>query len=539
MVLAGGRRLVNCDLTANARIPGGAVRWRLVSQRDGKALPSDETLRTLLDIAPDAIAIVRGATVLYMSPTGARMLGYADAHDVIGVDMNAWLHPDDVAIAAQRVAETMRRGRAHDLPQVYRARRLNGDLFLAEVLSVPITYDGGPALLSFVRDVTERRALENRLAEAERLAALGRLSAGVAHELNNPLTHLVLAVTRLRQLFASITPASAEAVLAEARCKLDDMTDDLDRMMIIARELRLFASPQPTSREPVNLKDLLERALRTVEEIDPAHGVRIERRHDDQVGPADADPSRVVQVFINLVRNAIESLRDAPGDRLPTVTLSLRPHGDDSVAAEVADNGPGIAPELRERIFEPFFTTKAYGAGAGLGLAISRSLIHALDGSLEVASEPGRGTTFTVVLPCWRRPLQTIEPPRPSSARLRVLVIDDEISIGRTIDSIFEDVHDVVVTTSARDALAQLEQGQSFDVILCDVVMPGDSGVDFYDGLRQIRPDLCERVVFMTGATLGSDAGRSLAALPNIVLEKPFDLDRLEAILATAAADTG
>ena len=537
MVLARGRRLVNCDLTANAH-GVGAVRWRFVSQGTGQGQLSDETLRTLLDIAPDAIAIVRGPSVVYMSPTGARMLGYANARDVIGVPMHDWLHPDDVAMAKQRVEEVMRTGRPLELPQVYRARKQDGTMFLAEVASVPISYEGAPALLSFVRDVTERTALESRLAESERMAALGRLSAGVAHELNNPLTHLVLAVTRLRQLFESITPENAHAALDEVRCKLGYMTDDLDRMMLIARELRLFASPQPTSREPVDLRDVFERALRTVEELDPHHRVCVERRHD-QVAPADADPTRLVQVFINLVRNAFESLRDAPGDRVPTLTFSLRAHGDDSVAAEITDNGPGIAAELRERIFEPFFTTKAYGAGAGLGLAISRSLIQALDGRLEVNSEPGRGTTFTVVLPCWRRPAIASEPPRTTSVRLRVLVIDDEISIGRTIDSIFEDQHDVVVTTSARDALAQLEQGLSFDVILCDVVMPGDSGVDFYDGLRRIRPDLCERVVFMTGATLGSDAGRSLAALPNIVLEKPFDLERLEAIIATAAADIG
>ncbi len=497
---------------------------------------SDETLRMLLDIAPDAIAILRGQTVMYMSRTGARMLGYEESSDVMGMSVTDWLHPDDVAVAAARIGALLRSGRTADVPFVYRALRRGGDSFLAEVASVPITYEGEPALLAFVRDVTERKALEGRLAEAERLAALGRLSAGVAHELNNPLTHLVLAVTRLRQLFDDASPRDPASVLAEARSKLGFMADDLDRMMLIARELRLYASPQPTSREPVDLRNVLERALRTVEETAPGHGIRIERE-DCEVGPADADPTRLVQVFINLVRNAFDSLRDADPGRVPTVALRLRAVGDDRVAAEVFDNGPGIEPELRERIFEPFFTTKRYGTGAGLGLAISRSLVQALDGTLEVSSEPGRGTTFTVLLPRWRRSARMeAAAPRPTPGRLRVLVIDDEISIGRTIDSIFEDQHEVVVTTSARDALAQLELGLSFDVILCDVVMPGASGVDFYEQLRMVRPELCERVIFMTGATLGSDQGRSLAALPNAVLEKPFDLDRLEEMLASAAA---
>ena len=500
---------------------------------------SDETLRTLLDIAPDAIAIVRGGTVLYMSPSGARMLGYQNAADIIGVSMSEWLHPDDLEVAIARIAETMRTGSALEPSSyVYRSRKKGGGTFLAEVASVPITYEGSPALLAFVRDVTERKALETRLAEAERMAALGRLSAGVAHELNNPLTHLVLAVTRLRQLFDGAGRQNAGVLLAEAQSKLEHIADDLDRMTVIARELRLFASPQPTSREPVDLRDVLERAVRTVAETDPAHGVRIERRIAEEVGPADADPSRLVQVFVNLVRNALESLRECEPDREATLTLSLRAVGDDRIAAEVADNGPGIAPDLSERIFEPFFTTKSYGTGAGLGLAISRSLVQAVGGSLDVTSQLGRGTSFTVTLPRWRRSGQIAAVVRPTTARLRVLVIDDEISIGRTIDSIFEDQHDVVVTTSAREALAQLQHGVTFDVILCDVVMPGASGVDFYEQLRSIRPELCERVIFMTGATLGSDQGRSLAALPNAVLEKPFDLDRLEAMLASAAAAT-
>src|SRR5688500_12411883 len=122
MVLARGRRLVNCDLTANARTAVAAVRWRFVPKEPGQGRLSDETLRTLLDIAPDAIAIVRGPSVVYMSPTGARMLGYASPRDVIGVKMNDWLHPDDVAVAAQRVAEVMRTGRPLEPPQVYRAR---------------------------------------------------------------------------------------------------------------------------------------------------------------------------------------------------------------------------------------------------------------------------------------------------------------------------------------------------------------------------------------------------------------------------------
>ena len=494
-----------------------------------------DTLRALLDIAPDAIAIVRAGTVLYMSSTGARMLGYRTARDVVGVSMADWMEPEDVALAGRRMGEIMRSGRALDLPQEYRARTQDGRSILVEVASVPITYEGSPAVLAFVRDVTERKALERQVAESTRLAALGRLSAGVAHELNNPLTHLVLAVDRLRRSLAAAGPDRAADVVADIQGKLEHLAQDVQRMVVIARELRLFASPQAGARGPVVLADVLEHALETVTAGDEPPA-RVERRYAE-VAPADADPDRLTQVFANLIRNAFDSLSDA-GTPSPLVTLTVRADGA-GLAVDVWNNGPGIPPEMRERIFEPFFTTKAYGAGAGLGLAISRAIVQALDGALEVDCAPEGGTTFTVTLPAWRRTGVAAAPARaPSVRRLRVLVIDDEVAIGHTLQSILEDQHDVVVTTGVRDAMAALELAATFDLVLCDVVMPNASGLDFLDQLRGAHPRLVDRVVFMTGATLGSDQGRALAALPNLVVEKPFDLPQLERLLADAATKT-
>jgi PAS domain S-box-containing protein len=495
----------------------------------------DETLRTLLDIAPDAIAIVRAGTVLYMSPTGARMLGYGAARDVVGVSMGDWMHPDDVALAGRRIAEVMRGGKALDLPQEYRAVTRDGRSIVVEVASVPITYEGAPAVLAFVRDATERKALERQVAESMRLAALGRLSAGVAHELNNPLTHLVLTVDRLRRSVADTGPDRAAATIADVRDKLELLAQDVQRMVVIARELRLFASPQASSCGPVPMQEVLEHALESIAATGGAPTATIERRYAD-APPADADPDRLVQVFCNLLRNAFDSLSEA-GTPSPTVTLTLR-RAEDRVAVDVANNGPGIPLELRERIFEPFFTTKAYGAGAGLGLAISRSIVQALDGELVLVSDMDRGgTTFTVTLPAWRSPSAAAVAEGASEiGRLRVLVVDDEVSIGSTLGSILEDQHEVVVTTSVRGAMAAIAGDPAFDLVLCDVVMPGASGLDFLEQLRAAHPALADRVVFMTGATLGSDQGRALAALANPVVAKPFDLGQLEGLLRDAAA---
>lgn len=502
---------------------------------EGTPQPSDEALRTLLDIAPDAIAIMRGPIILYMSPTGARMFGFESSVDIFGSNLSEYLTESDVLIATRRIEDVMRTRTPNDLRE-YRARRRDGGSITIEVAAVPIAYEGSPAVLSFLRDVTERKALEREVAESSRLAALGRLSAGVAHELNNPLTHLVLAVEGMRRLLSAARPDSAAAALARASDKLELIAKDVDRMVTIASELRLFASPQAGARRPVDLRQPIEDALRVVSDTHRAAAhVRVERRFHD-VAMAAVDPMRIQQIFVNLLTNAFDSVADTLGpDGAGSVMVELCP-APDAVVVHVRDQGLGIPEDMLERVFEPFFTTKAYGRGAGLGLAISRSIVQALGGSLTVASEPGRGSTFSVSLPVWRAsadPSDTRK--RRCVRRLRVLVVDDEIAIGRALASFLEE-HDVVVAGSAAEAEAHVARDAAFDVILCDVVMPGPSGVEFHRSLTTSRPHLAQRVIFMTGATLGIDDGRSLAALPNAILEKPFDLSRLERVLDDVAA---
>jgi PAS domain S-box-containing protein len=497
------------------------------------AHPSDETLRMVLDCAPDAIAIMGGPIVLYMSLPGARMLGFEKPADVIGRSLAEWLAPEELSVATDRIDAVMRTSLPNELKE-YRVRRPDGRILLIEVASAPITYEGAPAVLSFARDVTERKALERQVQESARLAALGRLSAGVAHELNNPLTHLVLAVDGLRRTLGSIGSRDPAAALEVARDRLEQIAQDIDRMVLVARELRLFASPQPGSRGAVDLRQPLEAALGAVRDTHPAAArVTVESRFEDAPA-ADACPLRIEQVFVNLLNNAFDSLGDASGeDRV--VTVELRSAGD-AVTVQVSDRGPGIPHDMLERVFEPFFTTKAYGRGAGLGLAISRSIVQVLGGGMTVTSAPGRGTTFTVTLPAWRPCASAIETCSPLACRrLRVLVVDDEAAMGGALAASLEE-HQVEVAVSAAEALARLARDPAFDVILCDILMPGASGVEFHRSLAAFDPGLSRRVVFMTGATLGSDEGKALAALPNQVLEKPFDLGRLERVLVDVSS---
>jgi two-component system, cell cycle sensor histidine kinase and response regulator CckA len=497
---------------------------------------SGETIRALLDIAPDAIAVVGRGVVLYMSPTGARMLGFESSEDVAGRNMAEWLHPEDVPVAAARIGEVIRLGRPLALPQEYRATRQDGQTLIAEVSSVPITYEGQPAVLAFIRDVTERKALERRLAEAERLASLGRLSAGVAHELNNPLAHMMLAVDFLRDILGTVEPARAATALEQTQRTLGDMADNLERMANIARELRSFSGPQPVVKTPVDLAQFLDLAVEQVSRARGTLSVSVERRYQD-APPAAADPRRMEQVFVNLLSNALDALDETPHGRTRSLYLTIRSHGDARVLVEIGDTGPGIPAAALDRLFEPFFTTKAYGKGAGLGLSISRTIVQAHGGTLEVSSVEGEGTTFRVALPTWNGSTEPLaEEEQPVDRRLRVLIVDDEVAVARALAAALGRTHEVVVMTGGRQALSHLSGDPAFDAILCDVVMPDVSGVAFYEALRQSMPDLCRRLVFMTGATLGSDAGRQLETLPNRVLEKPFDMKLVVAALRSAAS---
>ena len=222
-------------------------------------------------------------------------------------------------------------------------------------------------------------------------------------------------------------------------------------MVVIARELRLFASPQPGA--PVRSTSASRSRTRCARCADAPDRVAAPGRAALRRGPGGRHgPIRLEQVFVNLLGNAFDSLSEGGGGR---VTVELRKAPADAVTVRVCDEGAGIPEELLERVFEPFFTTKAYGKGAGLGLAISRSIVQALGGALGVTSAPGQGTAFTVTLPAWRPPVETPEQRAPlSDRRLRVLVVNDEAGIGRALATFLQN-HEVVVTRSAPEALAQ------------------------------------------------------------------------------------
>lgn len=398
-------------------------------------------------------------------------------------------------------------------------------------------------------NTTELRQTQARLALAARMASVGTLAAGVAHEINNPLafviTNLDAAIRRLVRAGGQAKAGAALGVGAEEAAPLLDLLEDAregaERVRLIVRDLNTLARADDEQRGPVDVPRVLDSCVQmAMNQI--RHRARVVRAFAE-VPPVAANESRLAQVFLNLIVNAAQAIPEGATDR-NEITLSTRLDAADRVVIEVRDTGTGIAPDAIGRVFDPFYTSKAVGEGLGLGLAICHGIVTGLGGEIAVESEPGEGSVFRVTLPVFHGEAAAeggaapatppAEPERPR--RGRVLIVDDEPLLSRAIAGTLEPDHDAVQASSARDALARLRAGERYDVILCDLMMPDMTGMDFYEALREVAPDQRRRVVFLTGGAFTERARTFLEAVSSRRLVKPFDAGTLLKLVAEVLA---
>lgn len=374
-------------------------------------------------------------------------------------------------------------------------------------------------------DITERLRLQGQAAETERLAAMGRLAASVGHEINNPLTFAIEAVQLAREASAAggVDPAATRARIDEL---LADAGMGLERVRLITRDLKAFARVDEEGRGPQDLGRALTAATKMV-----ATRTGPRARMELVVGPPAtvvADETRLVQIFVNLILNAVDAL-SAERAAENRITVSSRVEGTWAVV-EVADNGPGIEPGLRDRVFDPFFTTKPVGEGTGLGLFVSRNLVEALGGTIAVCEAAGGGALFTIRLPTVASVDASATPAAPapraaSAARARILIVDDEPQLAIVFRKALEADYDVRVFTSGRLALAHLlDDNPTYDLVLCDLMMADVSGMTLHEELARHRSGLERTIVFMTGGVFDPKVAAFLASIPNDCLDKPFDV---------------
>jgi len=479
---------------------------------------SEDRFRRLIEHAPDAVFLVDDSLrYIDVNDAACSMLGYT-RDELLALRLPDLLPPGaleerPVALDAAVVGQT----RTSERTLV----RKDGSFVSVEIAGTVLP---GRMLQSFVRDIGARKSLEARLVRAERLASLGRLAGGVAHEINNPLAYVQLNLEIIRKHVGTL-PSDVNARLGRA---ITESLDGAERMRRIVRSLADFSRGEEEPLTPVDVNAALDAAIHMTENK-IRHRARLIRSYG-AYRCARANEYRLGQVFVNLLVNAADAIPDGDVEH-HEIRVTTR-MGLAGVVIEISDTGTGIPPEARERLFDPFFTTKPVGMGTGLGLSICHSIVSSFGGSISVQSPPGKGATFEVVLPVAdvdsKAPRQ--RPPSVPLRRVRILVVDDEPAITRVISELLSD-HDVTIATNGSDA-RRLCAERSFDCILCDVMMPEMGGLDVHAALQADGHGHEQRIVFMTGGAFVPRERDFLATVDNPCLEKPFTPCGLEEAIA-------
>jgi CheY-like chemotaxis protein/two-component sensor histidine kinase len=366
----------------------------------------------------------------------------------------------------------------------------------------------------------------------------------VAHEINNPLAYIVANIDFARRQFTAASARIAElsGIQGEISLGLHEVHDALtearqgaERVRSIVRDLKIFARADSDGAGPVSLRRVLESSINMA-----WNEIRHRARLVKDFGEAplvDGNESRLGQVFLNLLLNAAQAIAEGASES-HEIRVTTRTDGAGHAVVEIRDTGHGIPPEIQSRIFDPFFTTKPPGIGTGLGLWICQGILSGMAGAIEVSSEAGRGATFRVTLPAVRLDAPAVVSEAPLAEAPphggRILIIDDEPMIVSALRRALVGDYHVTGMVDGREALALLAQGQRFDAILCDLMMPALNGMDFYDELSRLAPGQQERVIFVTGGAFTPRARDFLERVTNPRVEKPIDFPNLRSLIRNA-----
>jgi signal transduction histidine kinase len=379
----------------------------------------------------------------------------------------------------------------------------------------------------------ERRKIQEQLLISDRMASVGLLAAGTAHEINNPLAsvlaNLHLAVRHTNELAKRCGECPE---LRELRDELADARESAERIRHIVRDLKLFSRADDEKRGPVDVRRVMESSLRMAyNEI--KHRARLVKNYTP-VPAVFANESRLGQVFLNFLVNAAQSIPEGQAD-LNEIRVATSLGTDGRILIEIADTGSGMSPAVLKRLFTPFFTTKAVGVGTGLGLSICHRIVKSFGGDITVDSTVGKGSVFRVHLDptggSVRAMPQVAAPSVRSARRGRILVVDDEPMVSTALRRVLAEDHEVVETNRGEDVLQRMDAGERFDVIVSDLMMPAMTGMDLHARIAEKAPDQADKMIFLTGGAFTARARAFLDKVPNMRIEKPFDADALRALV--------
>ncbi len=504
--------------------------------------------RQLVDNLPVIVARLdpkTGAT-LFVNGAVERVLGYGAA-EIQGQPGLDGLLADPIEWEASAVARD-RAARGHESEwQDRRYRHKDGRVLTLRESVYPVRDPAGAvrAIQVIAYDVSTEIESRKQLMQADRLASLGSLAGGIAHEINNPVAFIGLAASQLAKM---LEPSRADGSERErAQQMLVEVSEAAARIANIVGELKLFTRiPEGAHVTPVDINRIVQMAV-TLTSAELRRGARVEMSLAE-LPLVPGEYTSLGQAFVNLLLNAAQAVhaKQEAGATSCFVRVSTFVAGG-AIVVRVSDTGVGIEPRLLPRIFDPFFKTKAAGDGAGLGLAIAHNVVRRVGGDIRVTSEAGEGSTFEVILPldgshetAPRSPASAAMRAAaiaPSVSRGRVLIVDDEQSLANALARQLADRWDVDTVSTARDALAELSVHR-YDVVACDLRMPDQSGPSIYEAIRARSPRQASRFIFTTGGSFGTaddEIHARAEATGRPILEKPFDGATFEALVAQVA----
>lgn len=532
-IMLGAKRtdMTSDDSSAFARAIGSQIVQSIELERSFDRLAeSERRYRTLMEHANDGIAVLTvDGVIREVNRHFSELLG--EPHrSLVGRNLAEFIasdHARAVIDVEVHLTEHLDAGRSP-----VEIQRRDGTTVLVEFSSTPLELQGEPSVLAIGRNVTSQVRAQAHLMVSDRMASIGAMAASVAHEINNPLAAVVGNLECSEDCMeALLAEHGRTAQLVELEAILRDAREAADRVKVIVADTKLLSRSNDSERGNIEVHRVLESALRMTR-----HEIRHRARFVPEFGDVPAvfaSECRLGQVFVNLLVNAAQAIPEGRANE-NEIRVRTTPGSEGSVVVEIEDTGLGIAPEDLRKVFAPFFTTKPNGVGTGLGLAICQRILNELGGEITLRSELGRGTCVRLVLPGARagedRPSA---PPREVAhgRRGKILVIDDEALVGALLRRQLAYQHEVTVLSNAAEGLARIRDGQRYDVILCDLMMPTMTGAQFHRQLEAIAPEQTARIVFLTGGAFTPTARAFLHEGPKTWLDKPFDAHTLRALI--------
>lgn len=498
----------------------------------------------------DSIIIIDGdGLVVDFNPAAETLFGFT-RQEAIGADVSDLIIPEHHRAAHH---EGMRRYLASGISRVIGKRveveavTRDGRMVPVELSIADVSVGDKRFFTAHIRDLQPAKAAQfeierqrDALYQKEKLAALGSLLSGVAHELNNPLS-IVLGQAMMLREKVKLLPSGDE--LYDRAQKIEMAANRCAR---IVRTFLAMARQRKAERSYVSIGKVIDDAIELLAYSLRTSGVSVACEVDPDLPETHADADLLHQVLVNLIVNARQALEEQGGeDRRVTVRAGLE-RETNTIVVEISDNGPGIPATIRSRIFDPFFTTKPQDHGTGIGLAVSRGLVEAHGGTLDLAPrQPAKGAAFVIRLPVTEGEGGERPPGQPRPERVvaeerlaEILIVDDEPELAELIADIVSGAGHRTVTAPSGNAAQRLlgDRSRNIAAVLCDIRMADGDGPALYDWLTANRPELKRRIAFVTGDTLGPSAGRFLARSGCPVIEKPFTPDDIAGVLKVLTA---